>query len=42
MAKVYLSPSNQTDNRYAYGNTTEASSAVKLPMPAAPPWSAAA
>ena len=22
--KVYLSPSNQTDNRYAYGNTTEA------------------
>ena len=24
MAKVYLSPSNQTDNRYAYGNTTEA------------------
>lgn len=24
MPKVYLSPSNQTDNRYAYGNTTEA------------------
>lgn len=24
MLKVYLSPSNQTDNRYAYGNTTEA------------------
>ena len=24
MAKVYLSPSNQTDNVYAYGNTTEA------------------
>lgn len=23
MPKVYLSPSNQTDNRYAYGNTTE-------------------
>ena len=24
MPKVYLSPSNQTENRYAYGNTTEA------------------
>ena len=24
MPKVYLSPSNQTDNRYAYGNTNEA------------------
>ena len=23
MAKVFLSPSNQYDNRYAYGNTTE-------------------
>lgn len=22
--KIYLSPSNQTDNKYAYGNTTEA------------------
>ena len=24
MPKVYLSPSNQTENRYAYGNTNEA------------------
>lgn len=30
MAKVYLSPSNQTDNRYAYGNTTEAVQCGKI------------
>ena len=24
MPKVYLSPSNQTENRYAYGSTNEA------------------
>ena len=30
MAKVYLSPSNQTDNRYAYGNTTEAIQCGKI------------
>ena len=24
MKKVYLSPSNQKSNKYAYGNTTEA------------------
>lgn len=30
MAKVYLSPSNQTDNRYAYGNTTEAEQCGKI------------
>ena len=28
--KVYLSPSNQTDNRYAYGNTTEAEQCGKI------------
>lgn len=28
--KVYLSPSNQTDNRYAYGNTTEAVQCGKI------------
>ena len=30
MAKVYLSPSNQTDNCYAYGNTTEAVQCGKI------------
>lgn len=30
MAKVYLSPSNQTDNRYAYGGTTEAEQCGKI------------
>lgn len=30
MSKVYLSPSNQTDNRYAYGNTTEAEQCGKI------------
>lgn len=30
MPKVYLSPSNQTDNRYAYGNTTEAVQCGKI------------
>ena len=30
MAKVYLSPSNQTDNVYAYGNTTEAVQCGKI------------
>lgn len=30
MAKVYLSPSNQTDNHYAYGNTTEAVQCGKI------------
>lgn len=30
MPKVYLSPSNQTDNRYAYGNTTEAEQCGKI------------
>ena len=30
MAKVYLSPSNQTDNRYVYGNTTEAVQCGKI------------
>ena len=30
MAKVYLSPSNQTDNLYAYGNTTEAVQCGKI------------
>ena len=30
MAKVYLSPSNQTENRYAYGNTTEAVQCGKI------------
>ena len=28
--KVYLSPSDQTDNRYAYGNTTEAEQCGKI------------
>ena len=28
--KVYLSPSNQTNNRYAYGNTTEAAQCGKI------------
>ena len=28
--KVYLSPSNQTVNRYAYGNTTEAVQCGKI------------
>ena len=28
--KIYLSPSNQTDNRYAYGNTTEAVQCGKI------------
>ena len=28
--KVYLSPSNQTDNRYVYGNTTEAEQCGKI------------
>lgn len=28
--RVYLSPSNQTDNRYAYGNTTEAEQCGKI------------
>ena len=30
MAKVYLSPSNQTDNCYAYGNTNEAVQCGKI------------
>lgn len=30
MAKVFLSPSNQTDNVYAYGNTTEAVQCGKI------------
>lgn len=30
MPKVYLSPSNQTDNRYAYGNTTEAEQCSRI------------
>ena len=30
MPKVYLSPSNQTENRYAYGNTTEAVQCGKI------------
>lgn len=30
MAKVYLSPSDQTKNRYAYGNTTEAIQCGKI------------
>ncbi len=30
MPKVYLSPSNQTDNLYAYGNTTEAVQCGKI------------
>ena len=28
--RVYISPSNQTDNRYAYGNTTEAVQCGKI------------
>lgn len=28
--KIYLSPSNQTDNRYSYGNTTEAVQCGKI------------
>lgn len=28
--KIFLSPSNQTDNRYAYGNTTEAIQCGKI------------
>ena len=30
MAKVFLSPSNQYDNRYAYGNTTEGEQCGKI------------
>lgn len=30
MKKVYLSPSSQTDNKYAYGNTTEAVQCGKI------------
>ena len=30
MSKVYLSPSCQYDNAYAYGNTTEAVQCVKI------------
>ena len=30
MPKVYLSPSNQTDNSYAYGNTNEAIQCGKI------------
>lgn len=30
MPKVYLSPSNQTENRYAYGNTNEAVQCGKI------------
>ena len=30
MPKVYISPSNQTENRYAYGNTTEAVQCGKI------------
>lgn len=30
MAKVYLSPSCQYDNAYAYGNTTEGVQCVKI------------
>lgn len=30
MPKIYLSPSNQTENKYAYGNTTEAAQCRKI------------
>ena len=41
MPKVYLSPSDQTKNRYAYGGTNEAEQCAS-PRRAVRHWSAAA